>query len=105
MLKNNSTKISLRDLASIDHQAYCKYISMMEDGHLTLDLSVNLDTLVTNKKNELSEDKLNEQVGNTSKKEKFKYEIRESNPRQLLGRQLCYHYTNPVTQKSGDTGN
>lgn len=70
MLKSNSAKISLRELASIDRQAYCKYISMMEDGHLTLDLSVNLDTLVTNKKNELSEDKLNEEVGNTSKKEK-----------------------------------
>ena len=27
---------------------------------------------------------------------KYKYSIRESNPGQLLGRQLCYHYTNAV---------
>ena len=43
-------KISLKDLALKDYETYCKYVSIIEDGHLTWNGIVNCDSTIPKSK-------------------------------------------------------
>ena len=43
-------KISLQELAKKDYEAYCRYVSLIEDGHITWNGVLNCDSIIPKRK-------------------------------------------------------
>ena len=72
-------KISLQELAKKDYEAYCRYVSLIEDGHITWNGVLNCDSIIPKRKytNISTNQKYN--IKFVKENEDFKAVLEESN--------------------------